>query len=302
MITAASVKGKIQGLIDKANETTGNADTDLTTAVNALVEGYGKGGGGDDLFLSLNNQTINEFVATEDMYGIRQYMFYGNATLKKVDLSKLNATKTNNKYNFNGLLGGYCFGGCTALETVILPEILSNSNSATWIGERAFLKCTGLKEFITYYLGYFSSASSSVFQYCSALEKVIIPNFTASSVNAVFSTCPALEIVDYAGGYIGNNWFQNDTKLKSLVIRSESVTNLSNLNAFTGTPFAVGGTGGRCFVSAELISQYQEATNWVTLYEAGTCTFLPLEEYTVDGTLTGEIDWDKLNALDEVTE
>jgi hypothetical protein len=44
MATAASVKAKIIGLIDKSNATTGNTDADLTTAVDALVEGYGKGG------------------------------------------------------------------------------------------------------------------------------------------------------------------------------------------------------------------------------------------------------------------
>lgn len=47
MATAESVKTKIQGLIDKANETTGNADADLTTAVAALIEGFGAGGGAE---------------------------------------------------------------------------------------------------------------------------------------------------------------------------------------------------------------------------------------------------------------
>ena len=38
-----NVKTKLRELIDKSNATTGNTDTDLTTAVDALVEGYGKG-------------------------------------------------------------------------------------------------------------------------------------------------------------------------------------------------------------------------------------------------------------------
>lgn len=46
MTTAESVKSKLQGLIDTANATTGNADADLTAAVNALVAGFGQGGGG----------------------------------------------------------------------------------------------------------------------------------------------------------------------------------------------------------------------------------------------------------------
>ena len=46
MVTAEGVKAKLQGLIDTANATTGNADADLTAAVNALAEGFGQGGGG----------------------------------------------------------------------------------------------------------------------------------------------------------------------------------------------------------------------------------------------------------------
>ena len=46
MATAESVKNKIQGLINTANATTGKADTDLTSAVGALIAGFGQGGGG----------------------------------------------------------------------------------------------------------------------------------------------------------------------------------------------------------------------------------------------------------------
>lgn len=45
MATADSVKVKIQGLIDQSNATTGNTDADLTTAVGALIAGFGQGGG-----------------------------------------------------------------------------------------------------------------------------------------------------------------------------------------------------------------------------------------------------------------
>ena len=41
---AAAIKRKIENLIAKANSTTGNSDTDLTSGVNALIEGYGQGG------------------------------------------------------------------------------------------------------------------------------------------------------------------------------------------------------------------------------------------------------------------
>lgn len=44
MATADSVKEKIQVLIEKANDATGNTDTDLTLAIDALVAGFGQGG------------------------------------------------------------------------------------------------------------------------------------------------------------------------------------------------------------------------------------------------------------------
>lgn len=50
MVTAESVKAKLQGLIATANAATGNADADLTAAINALVAGFGQGGGGTTPF------------------------------------------------------------------------------------------------------------------------------------------------------------------------------------------------------------------------------------------------------------
>lgn len=71
MATADSVKSKLQELIDTANAATGNADTDLTTAVNSLVAGFGQGGDGPNPFVSIedfvvavsatNTQAVSEY-------------------------------------------------------------------------------------------------------------------------------------------------------------------------------------------------------------------------------------------------
>lgn len=45
MATADSVKTKIQGLIARANAATNGSDTNLTTALDRLIAGFGKGGG-----------------------------------------------------------------------------------------------------------------------------------------------------------------------------------------------------------------------------------------------------------------
>ena len=83
--------------------------------------------------------------------------------------------------------------------------------------------------------------------------------------------------------------------LDTVILRRTTVCANTSSSCFQSTPFASGGTGGICLVPSALIERYQNATNWSTLYAAGTCLFWALEDYTVDGTIEGEIDWDKLN-------
>lgn len=45
MVTANSVKSKLQELIDLANDTTGGTDTTLSTAIASLISGFGGGSG-----------------------------------------------------------------------------------------------------------------------------------------------------------------------------------------------------------------------------------------------------------------
>lgn len=45
MATADSVKAKLQGIITKSNNTTGRNDSNVNSAVDALIDGFGKGGG-----------------------------------------------------------------------------------------------------------------------------------------------------------------------------------------------------------------------------------------------------------------
>lgn len=91
MVTAESVKQKIQGLISNANNTTGNTDATLTNAVASLIAGFGTGGGeglkydmgefvldADEKFLDLslphNLGEIPEFILvwTDDFAGLSE--------------------------------------------------------------------------------------------------------------------------------------------------------------------------------------------------------------------------------------
>ena len=219
-------------------------------------------------------------------------------------------------------IGGYAFGECSALTTVNFPVATSiglyafrgcsalttvNFPVATSIGLYAFYNCSALT---TVNFPVATSIGLYAFYNCSALTTVNFP--VATSIEAyAFYNCSALTTVDFpVAKYIEDSAFKdcgalttvnfpvatsieayafyNCTKLKSLLLRGNNVCTFRNINAFGSTPIASG--AGYIYVPAALIDQYKAATNWST-YAA---QFRALEDYTVDGTVTGELDESKI--------
>lgn len=90
------VKTKLLELIDKSNATTGNADTDLTTAVDALVEGYGKGGSTVEMQEKTVNVTENGTTEVLPDEGFALSKVTVNTNVASVgDAPKLNAPTLN---------------------------------------------------------------------------------------------------------------------------------------------------------------------------------------------------------------
>lgn len=83
---------------------------------------------------------------------------------------------------------------------------------------------------------------------------------------------------------IGSNAFRSCSSLTTLILRSETTATLSNTNALGSTLIASG--TGYIYVPRALIEGYKVVSNWST-YAA---QFRALEDYTVDGTITGELD------------
>jgi hypothetical protein len=82
----------------------------------------------------------------------------------------------------------------------------------------------------------------------------------------------------FKGKYgIQNSSFYDCKTLDTIILRCDQLVSLIHPNGFGNTPFAVNGTGGTVYVPAALIESYKTATNWVTLYEAGTCNFVAIE-------------------------
>lgn len=198
----------------------------------------------------------------------------------------------------------------------------------TDIGENALYQ-SGIKSFIGEkvvnigYAAFYSSGltevelpectelSSSCFSSCNNLEEVNVPlcnkidsyalnntkirKFT-SPCNYVdsnaFGNCSMLEVVDFSPngtGCIEYSAFYR-ASIKALVLRGEETTpwRLNDVSAFDTTPIANG--EGYIYVPKGTIEAYKVATNWTVYADQ----FRALEDYTVDGTITGELDSTKI--------
>ena len=82
--------------------------------------------------------------------------------------------------------------------------------------------------------------------------------------------------------------FNYCSSFKTLILSSETMCTLSNTMAFNGTSIKSG--TGYIYVPRALLDTYKVATNWSTFANQ----FRALEDYTVDGTVTGELDESKI--------
>ena len=74
--------------------------------------------------------------------------------------------------------------------------------------------------------------------------------------------------------------------LKALILPGGTLVSLANANAISG----INSVNGYIYVPKSLIDDYKVATNWATFADR----FRALEDYTVDGTTTGELDESKI--------
>jgi hypothetical protein len=88
---------------------------------------------------------------------------------------------------------------------------------------------------------------------------------------------------------IGKQAFRDCPVLKTFIIRqSDSVCTLTYTYTFKNTLIESG--NGYIYVPDSLLDQYRQATNWAAYADQ----IRALEDYTVDGTTTGELDESKI--------
>ena len=176
----------------------------------------------------------------------------------------------------------YTFQACLAMPLSSLPSGLTS------IGQYAFNACTSMTSISC--TGNITTLGTYAFggnvTYPSALTRVDFPNMAVSSLTTVFGNatasgaCQFLAIADIGKtASLGSNAFANCYALQTLVLRRDTaICNLTYATAFTNTPMAgYNNLTGTVYVPNSLINTYKTATNWTTLYNNGTVTFVAIE-------------------------
>ena len=154
----------------------------------------------------------------------------------------------------------------------------------TSIAGNAFQNCTGLTTITC--AGQISTFTYGSFNKCSSLTRAEFPNCNVSVFSYAFGSstatnaCQNLETIDIGkSSSIGANAFANCYKLQTLVLRKTgSICTLANVSAFLNTPMrGYNSLTGTVYVPNALISTYQAASNWSTLYDGGALTFAAIE-------------------------
>lgn len=107
--------------------------------------------------------------------------------------------------------------------------------------------------------------------------------------NYAFQNCTDLVTADFASATkINNAALQGCSSLTALILRANSICSLVAATVLNNTPIKSG--TGYIYVPRSRVGSYKSTTNWSTYANQ----FRALEDYTVDGTTTGELDETKI--------
>lgn len=156
---------------------------------------------------------------------------------------------------------------------------------ATSVGQYACYMCDNLA---SVNLPMVTSVGQYAFRGCESLVSINLPSLINLNKYA-FRDCTSLTSVDFSSAVIiENHAFQDCSALTTIILRSET---MCQLLATAGiSPTAISDGDGYIYVPAALLETYKSATNWSAYAEQ----FRALEDYTVDGTITGELDDTKI--------
>lgn len=233
---------------------------------------------GDDVVVnSILDGSITEF-NDNVIKTLSQHVFASRAFLTSVSLPNVSE------------IGESAFNSCSSLKSVDVPNV-------TLVDDDAFFKCT---ELTTISLPSVTKIDNGGFEQCGKLSCVDLP-LVQTVGDRAFSECYSLTRIDLPSATrIYSSAFLHCTTLVSLILRLETKCVLSNTSAFKYCYHMLGTTDstynpdglhdGYIYVPRALVESYQSDSVW----GSSTLQFRALEDYTVDGTITGELDETKI--------
>ena len=226
----------IRALIANIAAVTGESYDNLTTAIQALKNGYGQGGG-EDKFKAFNAGTLTE-ISEEDFEGttaIRAYQFMGQTSILSVSIpdnvSSIGASAFNGCSGIEYLklpismdIGSDIFTGVSNVKTIefnpgtgvgfdysystykYTPWYLSAANISkvifsegiTKIGKYTFYDCVGLKGDVIIPSGV-TLINTYAFRGCAGINRIYIPKSMATISLGAFDLCTGITDVYYEG-------------------------------------------------------------------------------------------------------
>lgn len=272
MPTTTPLTDAINALTTYSNTVTGASDTTLSEAVATLASGYGGGGSGEWTTAGIAfNTEPNGAITLKPQNAGNSWKFAENNAFHNKPITSV-------VFDFNNYVGGVrgaseCFAGST-LQTVSFI----NYASASWKPESTFKNADKLLAFECLVPIDFAGYNQSFYQ-CKSMTRLSVP-YGMGSMFAPCQNCNALEYADMGSATdMWGNAFANCYKLQTLILRrTEGVVPLQNVSAFNNTPMrGYNSLSGEIYVPNALISTYQTASNWSTIYNEGYVTFKKIE-------------------------
>jgi hypothetical protein len=189
---------------------------------------------------------LEEVVVGRSVENVRQMAFFECSSLKGIEFPDALESIYNQAFegctslatvtvgNQLGGIGAKAFEMCTALTGIELPDTVAA------IGDRAFFGCRSLANATLgsglLYLGTGQEIVGGVFESCTSLKSIVIPDGVPTIHNGAFYACSALTEVVIGEGVtlIGGNAFDSCTSLTSITI--PAAMELIDLYAFRNCP------------------------------------------------------------------
>ena len=246
-----------------------SSTTPLTDGINTLITRANNITGASDTTLNIAIERLASGYGGDDALTFLLILDRSAETINSTKITKLGKNALNgfsnltsiNLPNLTEITGDYCIVG-TKITSLYLPNLTTmGGNSIRDNNQLLYL----------------------------VLPKCVASGWHMYRSNRALIAADFTDVVDF-----GTDSFRDDLSMNILILRkTDSITSLSSINAFSNSPFAVNGTigaGGTIYVPQALISSYQSATNWSTILESENNQILPIEgsiyetQYA-DGTL-----------------